>query len=63
MKRNVKDYRIYTADSKVLHFRKVLKEMFTGLYLSRFIAYRLFIREIKGSYSTTLLGAFWDFFR
>ena len=52
---------IYTADSRALNVRSVVREMFYGLLRSRYPAYRIAWREIKSQYSQSALGIFWDF--
>ncbi len=52
---------IYTADSRALSFRSVVREMYFGLLHSRYPAYRIARREIKSQYSQSALGIFWDF--
>jgi len=52
---------IYTAESKVRDLNSVFRAMFSGLYHGRYLAYRLFIKDIKGEYSTSICGVLWDF--
>lgn len=51
----------YTAKSKLSKPWLLLKDMMFDLRASRFIAYRLFQRDIKAKYRQALLGYFWAF--
>jgi len=50
----------YSAESQVLNLPKVLREMWEGLCRSRYIAYRLTLRDIKSEYSKSAFGMVWD---
>lgn len=52
---------VYTADSRVRSPGDVLREMFAALPHSRYLAYRLFIKDLRAEYSRTALGVLWDF--
>ena len=51
---------VYSAESQVLHLPKVLREMWSGLGKSRYIAYRLTLKDIKGEYAKSAFGMVWD---
>jgi lipopolysaccharide transport system permease protein len=51
----------YTAKSELGKPWRLLKDMIFDLRGSRFIAYRLFQRDIKAKYRQALLGYFWAF--
>lgn len=51
---------IYSAAPRVLHPAVVLREMFTGLRRSPYIAYRLALRDIKSTYAKSVFGFLWD---
>lgn len=51
---------IYSAESRVLHVRGVLREMLSGLLRSRYIAYRLALKDIKSEYAKSAFGIVWD---
>lgn len=59
-KRMSEPVHIYSAESQVLHLPKVLREMWKGLGKSRYIAYRLTLRDIRGEYSKSAFGMVWD---
>jgi lipopolysaccharide transport system permease protein len=40
---------------------EVIREMFGALLRSRYLAYRLFIKDLRSEYSRTAFGVFWDF--
>jgi len=52
---------IYTAESRVKDLKNVFRSMFSGLIKGRYLAYRLFIKDIKADYSQSKFGALWDF--
>ncbi len=52
---------IYTAESKVKEWRQVLKAMLAGAISGRYLAYRLAVRDIRGSYAESRFGLLWDF--
>lgn len=51
---------IYSAESRVRHFREVVRAMVSGLLRSRYIAYRLALKDIKSEYAKSALGIVWD---
>ncbi len=53
-------YVIYTAEPQVWHFRKVVSNILRGLRMSPYIAYRLFLKDVKATYSRSGFGMFWD---
>lgn len=52
--------RVYSAESQVLNFRRVLREMARGLLNSRYLAYRLARRQVKDTYAASAMGLVWD---
>ncbi len=52
---------VYTAESNATDVRLVLHQMLLGALRGRYIAYRLFVRDVKGDYSRSKFGALWDF--
>lgn len=52
---------VYTAESRVHSPGEVFREMFAALPHSRYLAYRLFIKDLRAEYSRTAFGVFWDF--
>lgn len=54
-------YQIYTAESQVLDRRRLLFSIVRGFIDSRYMAYRLFIKDIRAEYARSVLGVFWDF--
>lgn len=56
-----KNFSIYTAESKVKDFKSVIKAMLSGLLGGRYLAFRLFIKEVKADYSQSVYGVLWDF--
>jgi ABC-type polysaccharide/polyol phosphate export permease len=55
-----REVRVYTAESKSRRGKEVLKEMISGLARSRYIAYRLAVKDIKSDYSKSAFGMVWD---
>ncbi len=53
--------KIYTAEPQVADFRQVFGAMARGVAQSRYLAYRLFIKEIKADYARAHCGILWDF--
>lgn len=51
---------VYSAEPRVLHLGTVLREMINGLLRSRYIGYRLALRDIKATYAKSALGLLWD---
>lgn len=52
---------IYTSESSVRRPKTVLREMWLGMRESRYIAWRLFIKDLRSEYSKSVLGVVWDF--
>lgn len=52
---------IYTAESSIRRPKTVLREMVRGLAESRYIAWRLFVKDLRSEYSKSVLGVVWDF--
>jgi len=56
-----RNFEVYTAESKVRDLKSVFKAMLSGLVRGRYLAYRLFIKDVKADYSRSVLGILWDF--
>lgn len=56
-----KNYRIYTAESRVKELKALIREMLYGFVSGRYLAIRLFVKEIKSDYSRSKFGVLWDF--
>jgi lipopolysaccharide transport system permease protein len=52
---------VYSPDSELLSFGKLLRSMGTDLLASRELAWRLFVRNISAQYRQSLLGYAWAF--
>jgi lipopolysaccharide transport system permease protein len=52
---------VYTAESKAKHPKIVIRTMLAGLLRGRYLAYRLFIKDVKASYTQSRFGLLWDF--
>ncbi len=52
---------VYTAESSIRRPKAVLREMWAGLVESRYIAWRLFVKDLRAEYSKSVLGVVWDF--
>lgn len=52
---------VYSAESKLKHPYKLLKEMITDLIASRELAWQLMVRDISAQYRQSFLGIFWAF--
>lgn len=50
---------VYTPDSSLASPRKMLREMFMDLAVSRTLAWRLAVRDISAQYRQTFLGFLW----
>ena len=55
------DLHIYTAESRVLHLKDVLRAMLRGAMTGRYAAYRLAAKDIKTEYTRSGFGFLWDF--
>ncbi len=53
--------KIYKPSNSKVKFRDIFKDMWFDLKNSRDLAWRLSVREFKGQYRQSLLGAFWAF--
>lgn len=51
----------YTSESDIRNPVRLLSEMFVDFYRGRGLAWRLFVRNLRGLYRQTLLGLFWAF--
>jgi lipopolysaccharide transport system permease protein len=52
---------VYTPDSELLNFRRLLRHMGQDLLASRELAWRLLVRNISAQYRQSLLGYAWAF--
>ena len=52
---------VYTPDSELLHFGRLLRNMGSDLLASRELAWRLLVRNISAQYRQSLLGYAWAF--
>lgn len=52
---------IYSAESKTRHLKGVFKAMALGMVNSRYMAYRLFLKDVKAEYAKSAFGLLWDF--
>jgi lipopolysaccharide transport system permease protein len=53
--------RVYTPESAMRHPAELLRAMFSDLWASRELAWRLFVRDTSARYRQSLLGYFWAF--
>ena len=51
----------YTPESALRHPHKLVRAMFRDLWISRELAWRLFVRDISARYRQTFLGYIWAF--
>ncbi len=52
---------VYTPDSELLHFGRLMRNMASDLLASRELAWRLFVRNISAQYRQSRLGYAWAF--
>jgi len=52
---------VYTPESALRHPMKLLYEMFSDLFASRELAWRLFVRDFSARYRQSFLGYLWAF--
>jgi lipopolysaccharide transport system permease protein len=52
---------VYAAGSQTRHVGQVLREMAAGAWQGRFLAYRLFRRDLKAEFADSALGYLWNF--
>ena len=52
---------VYSAQSDIRNPRKLFADMLADAYSGRALAWRLFLRNIRGMYRQTFLGLFWAF--
>ncbi len=52
---------VYSAESEVRHPVRLIANMFADFMAGRELAWRLFLRNIRGLYRQTFLGLFWAF--
>jgi lipopolysaccharide transport system permease protein len=50
---------VYTPESRIRSPRRLLSEMAQDLWLSRTLAWRLFVRDIQAQYRSSFLGTLW----
>lgn len=51
----------YSSESEIRNLGRLISEMFADFYRGRELAWRLFLRNLRGLYRQTLLGLFWAF--
>lgn len=51
----------YSADSEIRHPVKLFSDIATDAWQGRDLAWRLFLRNVRGMYRQTMLGLFWAF--
>lgn len=51
----------YSAQSSIQNPSQLIRDIFVDFWLGRELAWRLFLRNIRGLYRQTLLGLFWAF--
>lgn len=61
MTKKTSHFTIYTPKSAIRHPGKLLREMFRGLFASRELAWRLFVRDFSARYRQSILGYLWAF--
>ncbi|WP_292010860.1 ABC transporter permease [Chryseobacterium sp.] len=54
--------KIYEPSNRNKGFFSLIREMFSDLFISRDLAYRLFIRDKKAEYRQSIFGILWAFF-
>ena len=52
---------VYSADAEMSQWRDVIRAMLRGMMRSRYIAYRLAVKDIKAEYARSAFGMLWDF--
>ena len=52
---------VYSPDSELLSFGKLLRSMWSDMLASRELAWRLLVRNISAQYRQSLLGYAWTF--
>ena len=55
------DIKVYSAESGVRNPRLVLRDMIRGLLQSRYMAYRLCVKDVRAEYAKSAFGILWDF--
>ena len=58
---NTADTIVYSSRSEICNPGKLIRDIFAGFMDGREIAWRLFLRNLRGMYRQTLLGLFWAF--
>ena len=57
-----KEVRVYTSESSVKNPFQIIREIYIGFGEGRFLARRLYIRNLREQYRQSFLGLFWAFF-
>jgi len=52
---------VYTAESSLRNPRQVIRDMVSGMVRSKYMAYRLSIKDIRAEYANSAFGMLWDF--
>jgi len=52
---------VYSAQSEIRQPIRLIRDIFSDMWLGRELSWRLFLRNIRGLYRQTLLGLFWAF--
>jgi hypothetical protein len=50
------NFNVYTSESRVKNLKEVIRSMLSGVMSGRYLAYRLFIKEVKAEYSQSNFG-------
>ena len=51
----------YTKDIRERRLGRIVREMVEGLLKSRYLAYRLVVKDVRADYAKSAFGIFWDF--
>jgi lipopolysaccharide transport system permease protein len=57
----LKQRQTYRSDSQALQVRETARAMLSGLWQSRYMAYRLFLKDIRSEHARSAFGVLWDF--
>ncbi|MCL5269645.1 MAG: hypothetical protein M1457_03605 [bacterium] len=52
---------VYSAEAQTRHLTDVFRAMFHGFVNARYIAYRLFVKDLRSEYAHSAFGMVWDF--
>lgn len=58
---SLREVKVYTADSSIRKPVVLIKEIVANINAGRELAWRMFVRNIRGLYRQTMLGLFWAF--